>query len=137
MDSAPFYANSPLKFRGISDSLAKSHLEGSECCLIHADNPLSSRKGVWLNPNVRVGYTPKAYAAVNPARNAWLSSFSIITGLWENRVLRWVTTPWFKENAVRKQVARWEELHPGNTEPGPFCIINEMQVLTFNGWGHR
>ncbi|BAE60536.1 unnamed protein product [Aspergillus oryzae RIB40] len=51
MDAAPFYQHPPLKFRGISDSLAKSHLEGSECCLIHADNPLSREKGVWLNPN--------------------------------------------------------------------------------------
>ncbi|KAB5580844.1 polysaccharide export protein [Coniochaeta sp. 2T2.1] len=55
-DSTPFYANPPLQFRGIDDSLADLHLEGSECCLIHADNVLSRDpdKGVWLNPNVRV-----------------------------------------------------------------------------------
>src|SRR5438270_8111059 len=34
----PFYRDPPLSFRGIPDSLAIHHLEGSECCLIHADN---------------------------------------------------------------------------------------------------
>ena len=34
-DSSPFNAASPLRFRGIADSLATHHLEGSECCLIH------------------------------------------------------------------------------------------------------
>ncbi|KAK2855668.1 hypothetical protein FQN49_004966, partial [Arthroderma sp. PD_2] len=51
MDSSPFYQDPPLKFRGISDGIAKMHLEGSECCLVHADNPLSKQMGVWLNPN--------------------------------------------------------------------------------------
>ncbi|KAJ4396833.1 hypothetical protein N0V93_001055 [Gnomoniopsis smithogilvyi] len=54
-DAAPFYGEEPLRFRAIPDSLADFHLEGSECCLIHADNPLSAREssGVWLNPNRR------------------------------------------------------------------------------------
>ncbi|KAI9877771.1 MAG: hypothetical protein M1830_000498 [Pleopsidium flavum] len=55
-DATPFYGNSDaLLFRGIPDSLAEYHLEASECCLIHADNPLTARRGVWLNSNVRVG----------------------------------------------------------------------------------
>ncbi|CAK7265171.1 hypothetical protein SEPCBS119000_001376 [Sporothrix epigloea] len=82
----------PLLFRGVDDSLAEFHLEGSECCLIHADNPLSrfsdvppstSRRqrpavgvdadtdaesgkdvGVWLNPNVRVAYSAPVYNQV-------------------------------------------------------------------------
>ena len=62
MDSKPFYESwRPLRFRGISDSLAELHLEGSECCLIHQDNPLTAKHGVWLNPNVRVGYNKEAY----------------------------------------------------------------------------
>lgn len=137
MDSSPFYTRPPLKFRGIADGLAKSHLDGSECCLIHADNPLSSKKGVYLNPNVRVGYHPAAYAAVNTAGNSWLSGFSIFMGLWKNRILRTFTTPWFKESIVERRLSRWEEQYSENIEPGPFCLVNEMQVLTFNGWGHR
>lgn len=54
MDASAFYDQN-LTFRGIPDDLASLHLEGSECCLIHADNPLSHSKGVFLNPNVRVG----------------------------------------------------------------------------------
>jgi hypothetical protein len=50
-DAAPFYGGpgddghikAPLRFRGISDSLAKYHLEASECCLIHFDNPLTRK----------------------------------------------------------------------------------------------
>ncbi|KAB8265402.1 cryptococcal mannosyltransferase 1-domain-containing protein [Aspergillus pseudonomiae] len=137
MDAAPFYQHRPLKFRGIPDSLATSHLEGSECCLIHADNPSSREKGVWLNPNVRVGYSSPAYLAVNPMENSWLSSFSIASGVWKNRVLRWITTPWFKENIVWMRLWKWEKLSDENIEPGTFCLVNEMQVLTENGWAHR
>ncbi|KAF3491804.1 uncharacterized protein GIQ15_01321 [Arthroderma uncinatum] len=137
MDSAPFYQNPPLKFRGISDSLAKLHLEGSECCLIHADNPLSKNKGVWLNPNVRVGYSTPAYTAVNPEKKLWLSTLAIAGGLWENRLLRWITTSWFTEHTVRGRLFQHQAQVPGNTETGSFCLINEMQVLVANGWAHR
>ncbi|KAL9070523.1 MAG: hypothetical protein Q9161_004820 [Pseudevernia consocians] len=64
-DAAPFYDPNRLKFRGVPDSLALHHVEGSECCLIHVDNPLTQSHGVWLNPNVRVGYSPEAYAAAS------------------------------------------------------------------------
>ncbi|KAE8349943.1 cryptococcal mannosyltransferase 1-domain-containing protein [Aspergillus coremiiformis] len=137
MDASPFYRTPPLKFRGISDSLAKSHLEGSECCLIHADNPLSRDKGVWLNPTVRVGYNAPAYAAVNSEDNSWLSTISIISGLWENRLLRWWTTPWLKESIVWTRVSQWEKQDSEHRENGPFCLVNEMQVLVENGWAHR
>lgn len=136
MDPSPFYAQHRLQFRAISDSLAKFHLEGSECCLIHADNPLSKTSGVWLNPNVRVGYSPAAYAAVNPADTPWLSTFSIIWGMWQNRLLRWFTSPWFSENTIKTRIARWENQDPRDKEPGPFCLIDEMQILTMIGWVH-
>lgn len=58
--SAPFYQDQPLQFRGLQDSMAAHHLEASECCLIHADNVLTKMKGVWINPNVRVGYDEDA-----------------------------------------------------------------------------
>lgn len=137
MDAAPFYDSKPLSFRGIPDSLALSHLEGSECCLIHADNPLSRTKGVWLNPNVRVGYSGPAYEAVHSlSTSPWISTFSVVLGSWSNRVLRWVTTPYFKEEAVEGRVNMWRKKAKGNVEGGGFCLINEMQVLIWNGWAH-
>ncbi|KAJ5688985.1 hypothetical protein N7462_003377 [Penicillium macrosclerotiorum] len=135
MPAAPFIASPPLRFRGIPDSLATSHVEGSECCLIHADNPLTEQHGVYLNPLVRVGYSGPAYVAVNPNLN-WLSARSILQGLWVNRIRRWTTSPWIKEMIVRSRVARWVKLSPENEEPGQFCIINEMQVLHPWGWDH-
>ncbi|RAL11779.1 glycosyltransferase family 69 protein [Aspergillus homomorphus CBS 101889] len=135
MPAAPFVSATPLRFRAVPDSLALSHLEGSECCLIHADNPLSQAHGVYLNPHVRVGYNPEAYAAVHPAR-AWLSRQSIALALWKNRIRRWTTTSYFKMQVVRSRVARWENAHPEQQESGDFCLINEMQVLVANGWAH-
>jgi hypothetical protein len=64
MDATPFYNfDPPLEFRGISDGLIKRHVKGSECCLIHVDNPLTASKGVWLNLNVRVDYSEPIYKA--------------------------------------------------------------------------
>jgi hypothetical protein len=54
-----------LRFRGISDTLAASDLEGSEYCLMHADNALSGRR-MYVNPQVRAGYSGEAYNAVHP-----------------------------------------------------------------------
>ena len=143
MDANPFYTTSaePLRFRGTPDTLAAHHLEGSECCLIHTDNPLSASKGVWLNPNVRVGYSAEAYHAVNPKgkkANAWVGAASVVHGSWENRILRWLTTTWFEERIVRRRVEKWRALRPGETreESGTACLINEMQVLVANGWAH-
>lgn len=138
MDAVPFYIRNRPVFRGIPDSLALSHLEGSECCLIHADNPQSRRKGVWLNPNVRVGYSGLAYEAVHSLKTSpWISSFSIALGTWTNRILRWVTTPYFKEKVVEGRLAAWRAKDPENNEErGMFCLINEMQVLIWNGWAH-
>ena len=57
MNAEPFYDKThPLRFRGVPNTLAHRHVEGSECCLIHADNRLSKDLGVWINPKVRVGY---------------------------------------------------------------------------------
>lgn len=141
MNAAPFYAETnPLRFRGIPDSLATSHLEGSECCLIHTDNALSSSKGVWLNPNVRVGYNSHAYDLVNPrdgkAANAWVGTATVLHGSWENRVLRWLTTTWFEDSTVRRRVGKWRDEGGEREETGVACLINEMQVLVANGWAH-
>jgi len=140
MNAAPFYADTnPLRFRGISDSLAKSHLEGSECCLVHTDNSLSTPKGVWLNPNVRVGYNSHAYDLVNPRdirANTWVGTATVLHGSWENRILRWLTTTWFEESTVGRRVRTWQALGEEREETGVACLINEMQVLVANGWAH-
>lgn len=136
MDAAPFYDETPLQFRGIADSLAASHLEGSECCLIHADNDLSMSKGVWLNPNVRVAYTGPGYEAMNPVQNPWVSTTAIYRGLWQNRILRWLTTTRIKDTVVGHRLTLWKDQFPASAEAGAMCLINEMQVLVANGWAH-
>lgn len=132
-DAEPFSRTTdPLRFRGIPDSLAKYHLEGSECCLIHYDNPLTASKGVWLNPNVRVGYSGEAYDAVRQ----WPTTGEAVKGLWK---AYWTSLPMpsWRMNKVAARVKKWEGEDEGkNHEPGFDCLINEMQVIVYNGWAH-
>lgn len=136
MDAMPFYQpTNRLTFRGVPDTLARSHLEGSECCLIHADNPLSASRGVYLNPNVRVGYNGAAYSKVHA--EPWVSTWQIVWGGWENRVRRWLSTDWVEKAGLRRQVAKWARQGEWEREEkGVECLINEMQVLVANGWAH-
>jgi hypothetical protein len=138
MPASPFVAeNSPLRFRAIPDSLAEHHLEGSECCLIHADNPLSAELGVYLNPRVRVGYNIEAYEATHPkGGGSWLSTWQIFRGLWSSRLLRWLYLAGGRDRVVRRRLKKWEGDSELNIEPGSFCLIDEMQVLIENGWAH-
>ncbi|KAI4637920.1 hypothetical protein J4E83_000738 [Alternaria metachromatica] len=134
MPIEPFLASPPLRFRGIPDSLAKSHVEASECCLIHADNPLSASKGVFLNPNVRVGYNGTSHDDVH-SPEVILSPFQIFRSLWRSRILRWTTTSLFKEQVVRMKLGKWTA-ETKKSEPGGFCLVNEMQVIIETGWKH-
>jgi hypothetical protein len=164
MSAAPFYHTPPLKFRGVSDSLAKEHVEGSECCLIHSDNFLSHEKGVWLNPNVRVAYNATTYSKVNggvevraswgdpPISDGviggdgsyWPGKREMWRGVWMNRFVRWTgwVKLWSENRVVRKRVENWAEkgklMDPPETreERGLECLVNEMQVLVYNGWQH-
>jgi hypothetical protein len=135
MPTEPFISNPPLRFRGVSDNLAEFHVEGSECCLIHADNPTSKTKGVFLNPSVRVGYNQAAYDAVHP-RGSWLSSFDILTGLWKSRISRWTSIPWIKTHRISIRLKLWKYQEPESQEPGEICLNDEMQVIVENGWAH-
>ncbi|KAL6353097.1 hypothetical protein LRP88_13585 [Fusarium phalaenopsidis] len=135
MPAASFVGDQGLTFRAIDDSFAAKHLEGSECCLIHADNPESQTRGVYLNPNVRVGYDRRAYELIHPS-GSWLTHTQILSGLWKSRLARWFTTPWFKEWWVRSLEREWQRQNPGRSENGMMCVINEMQVLVHNGWAH-
>ncbi|KAL2267239.1 hypothetical protein VTJ83DRAFT_4516 [Remersonia thermophila] len=165
MPASTFLGISGLRFRGIPDSLAAAHLEASECCLVHADNPASASRGVFLNPAVRVGYTRAAYDAVHPSSPAasWVGLGAIWWGLWKNRLARWVTTPWFQERVVRGRIEAWKaagrssagdedgedtwdefryegvktpEPVEAREEKGGWCVVDEMQVLVTNGWKH-
>ncbi|KAI4172466.1 MAG: hypothetical protein LQ343_003556 [Gyalolechia ehrenbergii] len=134
-DAAPFYHKPELRFRGIPDSLARYHLEGSECCLIHADNPLAASRGVWLNPSVRVGYNAEAYDKVQS--NPWPSIVGSIKGLWKNRIWRWLTPTFHKKLTIRGRLRKWTRKGWGEiSEREMYCLINEMQVLVANGWAH-
>ncbi|KAJ1331099.1 Cryptococcal mannosyltransferase 1 [Microdochium nivale] len=130
----------PLIFRGVPDSLADMHLEGSECCLIHADNHLSAEKGVWLNPNVRVGYSAEAYRQVRA--DAFPTAAESMKGTWTNRMLhlRMRIQEGLEGSTVRKRIRQWQKTAAAGEarreEPGDFCLINEMQIMYENGWKH-
>jgi hypothetical protein len=132
MPAEPFAAGS-LHFRGIPDTLAPLHLEGSECCLIHTDNPLRAKQ-TYINPQVRVGYNSEAYNAVHP-QEILQSPWQIYKALWENRLHRWALSPKLKEWKVRRKVAEWRRKSDVE-EIREVCLIDEMQVLTENGWAH-
>ena len=138
MPIAPFLFTTnttpPLRFRAIPDTLATTHVEASECCLIHTNNPLSVWKGVFLNHNVKVGYNGSSYAAIN-SPDATLSIVQIFVSVWKNRLLRWSNTTTFKERLVRTQLRTWIAETKG-LERGGFCLINEMQILYERGWKH-
>lgn len=138
MDAAPFYEEKhPLSFRGVPDSLALHHVEGSECCLIHVDNPLTPSKGVWLNPHVRVGYNPDAYQLVHgEAYYGWFTPLRICLKLWENRFKRWFTSPLPKDWTISARLRAWSSEGPNRVEPGGMCLVDEMQVIVANGWAH-
>jgi hypothetical protein len=43
---------------------------------------------------------------------------------------------WLKERKVSREVERWKGVSKDNEEAGKFCLVNERQVLTENGWCH-
>ncbi|EEH03172.1 conserved hypothetical protein [Histoplasma capsulatum G186AR] len=159
-DAAPFQTTqTPLRFRAIPDSLAKYHLEGSECCLIHYDNPLSASKGVWLNPNVRVGYNLVAYES---AARGWPSTRdAVLVGWWKGFLASLLDLPW-RPRAIEARFRAWEKEEDDDTTSSSSsiqgkkrgrrrrrrrrsgkngelwlpCLIDEMQVIVYNGWAH-
>lgn len=135
MPAAPFLAQEPLRFRGIPDSLGAHHLEGSECCLIHVDNPSSTTNGIFLNSNVRVGYNATSFDATREYFSK-TSITDVYKGIWRNRILRATTTPMLKEWVVHERVKKWKKEHPSEDERGEICLINEMQIIYEQGWRH-
>lgn len=115
LDAEPFLVSHPPRFCGIPDSLAALHLEGSECCLIHIDNPLSATKGVWLNPLLRVGYNPDACGVVEASANhPWPSFHARVTRLWYNTWARLTGAPRhvLEQLTVRSRLKQWKSGAP-------------------------
>ncbi|KAL8733214.1 MAG: hypothetical protein Q9166_002231 [cf. Caloplaca sp. 2 TL-2023] len=142
-DASPFQKQeNPLRFRAIPDTLAQYHVEASECCLIHYDNPISAAKGIYINPAVRVAYSIKAYEAVsstgkgNGIKPTWPTKSELLWGHWKSRWIWWARWP---ASAIKVwwRIKRWKSLYPGAAEPGLSCASDLAMVLTSNGWTMR
>lgn len=142
MDTTSFYNG--LTFRGIPDSLASKHLEGSECCLIHADMNASTphHSGIYVNPAARVGYTPEAYDLTHFGnQETFLSATQYVLAMYLHRLNRVRTTSARKQmGVVTKRVAKWKQYEENSLEKreevGEMCLIDEMHLLIWNGWKH-
>jgi hypothetical protein len=137
MPAEPFVTpENPLRFRALHDALAPSHFEASECCLIHSDSSLFAKKPVFLNPAVRVGYTKTAHDAVN-GNKPWISAYDIFTGLWENRIRRWISILFWSDRGRQMHLMRRIEAaeeQTGVKESAPWCVIEAMHVVSADGW---
>lgn len=134
-NAEPFQSNeNPLRFRSIPDSLAEYHVEASECCLIHYDNPLSETIGVWINPAVRVGYSPAAHIAVSSGE--WPTKHELRWGNWKSKWTWWIRDPGplLKVSLRRWQ---WRRRYPDFKEPGLACVEDLAMVVTGDGWRYR
>ncbi|KAL8835215.1 MAG: hypothetical protein Q9170_003411 [Blastenia crenularia] len=131
----------PLKFRGIPDSLAQYHVEASECCTVHYDNPLTSSLGVWINPAVRVGYSSAAYNAVQTGDRQpnWPTRSELRWGHWKSKWIWRLQDPGFSLSIwkTRYRLRQWQRNHPQELEPGLACASDLAMVLTSNGWAMR
>jgi hypothetical protein len=141
MDAAPFYGG--LRYRGIEDSLAEKHLEGSECCLIWADMEANgdTESGIWVNPAVRVGYIKKAYDYTHfGIHEDFISAAVYVKGVWRNRIANWFGAGMKQAQVVKKRVAQWKKegkkQGKERIEVGEMCLVDQMHVLIWNGWKH-
>ncbi|KAL2853885.1 cryptococcal mannosyltransferase 1-domain-containing protein [Aspergillus pseudoustus] len=126
MATEAFYSSLGIQFRGVPDGLAEFRLEASECCLIHADNILSGRRGVYLNPFVRVGQDAPRNPAAHPL-SSWFSTWEIFESVWENRLRRWFSFPNMARWPLRRRLSRWESEDDNHKERGDFCLIKAVQ----------
>ena len=131
LDAAPFYGDSPLEFRALDDKLAGRHVEASETCLVHADNPVAA-KGVWMNPLVRVASSVKHYQALKASFPSWSTA---VAGSWTNRISRVTKQLSFgsKDGDIRSRVREWSKQVPkGNPEryePGVACLTDDVKIV--------
>lgn len=135
MAIGPFISSPKLRFRAIDNSLANLHLEASECCLIHADNPLTASSGVYINPNVRVAYSGDVYDKIHTEITI-LSQLQKIIYMWDNRLSRITSLINFVEYRTRSKIDIWNLSNSSNKKESKLCIIDETQILVGNGWAH-
>ncbi|KAL4952121.1 cryptococcal mannosyltransferase 1-domain-containing protein [Aspergillus filifer] len=127
MSTEAIYSIRPVKFRGLPDGLTRKGLVASDTCLIHADNVISRRRGVYLNPFVRVGYDEPSYSATHSSSH-WLSTWGIFESLWECRYQRWFSFPLFARWSIRGRISSWEAEDENHRERGGWCIVDEAQA---------
>lgn len=146
----PFYdaGRRRLEYRGAEDGLAQRHVEGSECCFIHAEleqylkRQGRKREGIWVNPNVRVGFNEQAYYSANPIGGGWPGAADRVIGTWKNRLVRWFGHSKRKKatekmlSRVGEWIAEGKESGEERKEVGDYCLVDEMQVLFEAGWMH-
>ncbi|KAL4930209.1 glycosyltransferase family 69 protein [Aspergillus undulatus] len=126
MSTEAIYSTHPVQFRSLPDGLTSKHLVASDTCLIHADNIISKRRGVYLNPFVRVGYNEPSYSATHSTSH-WLSTWGILESVWENRLRRWFSSPFFRRWSIRSRFADWEGEDENHKDRGGFCVVDEVQ----------
>ncbi|TGZ81905.1 hypothetical protein EX30DRAFT_318527 [Ascodesmis nigricans] len=125
--AAPFLPPTNLRFRSIDDSLAWYHVDASERCLIHYDNPDTPYKGVWLNPRVRVAYSETMWARVKEMPlEGWRRPKWIVKGE-DNKA----KLPRSNE-AVESRVREW-----GQKENAVECLVEGVQVAVWDGNGMK
>ncbi|KAL5337563.1 cryptococcal mannosyltransferase 1-domain-containing protein [Aspergillus crustosus] len=128
MHAEAFYSTRPIRFREVPEGLAVKQIAASECCLIHADNLLSKRRGVFLNPFVRIGDQVREYSASHPDSH-WLSTWEIFESIWENRLRRWFSPPFLQGWASYRRLAEWKAEDDKNKETGDYCLTITTQNL--------
>ena len=134
-DTEPFYrSKDPLIFRGIPDSLADYGFEASERCLVHADNPLtnktywinpqvSSKRGVWINPNVRIGQSNVENRVGQWFLRARSLTMLQVMGIWWNRLLGWTTFTFYGDLVIKRTVEDWNRRYPRLGESALHCLV--------------
>ncbi|OHE93611.1 hypothetical protein CORC01_11110 [Colletotrichum orchidophilum] len=101
---------------------------------------LGREKGVWLNPNVRVGYNVPVYEQMKAER--FPTAWAALVGSWANRYLRVRNSVQlaFEKRMMDEMLKRWSDETPSGElrrrEPGEMCLNNEMQILWKNKWKH-
>lgn len=142
-NAEPFHGlSNGLKFRTVVDSLAQKHVEASECCLIHYDNPLTAEKGNWINPSVRVGYSRPAYREVAASEvyttsDGWPTRQEWVWGSLSVSFLHWWKRDPFSASKVRSRIRRWQAAYPDTSDSGLACLEDIAMVLTEQGWALR
>jgi hypothetical protein len=100
----------------------------------HSD---SDSNQVFLNPLVRVSYTPAASKAQTSILQLVIERVTArYVGIAYDIRDWWVRRKLVKDRTERaEKVRKWEQ-ETGEKGVGEVCLIDQMQLLTPNGWAH-